>query len=575
MKQRIRIGLCTILALALAPLMLFAEGVAPVKNVILLISDGTSLSTLSLARWYQRLQYPEQQRLHIDPYLSGTVLTYCSNAPIGDSAPTTSTYMTGIPSIQGFVSTYPYSAGDADLVPLNPEWAYRPLVTLMQATSLLQNRRIGLVATSEFSHATPADCTASSYKRSAYEWIVPQMVHNGIDVVIAGGATLLTSPMQSYLEGEGYQVYRNDLGSLSTAKGDKVWSLFGPMDIPYDLDAVEGKDPRIDQMTEAAIRLLDQSEEGFFLMVEGSKVDWAAHANDVVGLATDFLAFDRAVQVALDFAKRDGNTAVIVTSDHGNSGFSIGSYRLEDYAGASKDKLFGPLTDIQLTSIGMEQHLYSIPEEEIEAAFEKLCNIQLTPQELEVIKILKKIKGTKGAEKKALQEEARQKGVELIQASRTKGDFSSLSSFIASIYKDRMYVEFTTHGHTGEEVFLATYAPSQEQRLMGFNTNIELHQYLKNLLGLEPTMLELSEVYYAPHSKLFEGMQYEVSGGDAVVDKVLTVKHKGHTLTIKPFTTEVLIDGQAYQLPLSTVYSDKTGEMYLSRSLLEVFKNRD
>ena len=88
--------------------------VRPVKNVILMIADGTSLPTISLARWYQRTQNPQNTRLHLDPYLSGTILTYCSNAPIGDSAPTTSCYMTGIPSIKGFVSTYPYSDGAND-----------------------------------------------------------------------------------------------------------------------------------------------------------------------------------------------------------------------------------------------------------------------------------------------------------------------------------------------------------------------------------------------------------------------------------------------------------------------------
>ncbi len=74
-----------------------------------MISDGTSLSTISLARWYQNLQADSLTKLHLDPYISGTVLTFCSDAPIGDSAPTTSTYMNGMPSIQGMVGTYPYA----------------------------------------------------------------------------------------------------------------------------------------------------------------------------------------------------------------------------------------------------------------------------------------------------------------------------------------------------------------------------------------------------------------------------------------------------------------------------------
>ena len=83
--------------------------VRPVKNIILMISDGTSLSSVSLARWMQFYRNPANQKLNLDPYLCGTVRTSSSNAPIGDSAPTTSCYMSGQPSISGFVSTYPYS----------------------------------------------------------------------------------------------------------------------------------------------------------------------------------------------------------------------------------------------------------------------------------------------------------------------------------------------------------------------------------------------------------------------------------------------------------------------------------
>ena len=88
----------------------------PVQNVIVLIPDGTSLATYSAARWYQSMMNPEKNQLAIDPFVTGLVRTYSSNAPIGDSAPTTSCYMTGMPSQSGFVSTYPKSDGPNDLI---------------------------------------------------------------------------------------------------------------------------------------------------------------------------------------------------------------------------------------------------------------------------------------------------------------------------------------------------------------------------------------------------------------------------------------------------------------------------
>lgn len=102
------------------------ENVKPVKNVILLIPDGTSLATISIARWLQWYQDPSKPKLNIDPYLCGTVRTHSSNAPIGDSAPTTSCYMTGQPSRTGYVSTYPENDGDNDIYPTDPARAFQP-----------------------------------------------------------------------------------------------------------------------------------------------------------------------------------------------------------------------------------------------------------------------------------------------------------------------------------------------------------------------------------------------------------------------------------------------------------------
>lgn len=559
------------LFVVLCPLSIWAQDVKPVKNVILMITDGTSLSTISLARWYQRMLDPTDQKLNIDPYLSGTILTYCSNAPIGDSAPTTSTFMTGIPSIQGFVATYPFSDGENDLVPLDKSMEYRPLLTLMNASKILKGKKIGLVATSEFPHATPADCVASSYNRGKYEWIVPQMVHNNIDVVVAGGAMLLDRSQISFLESKGYGVFKDDLNSLKNYQGDKMWSLFGPMDVAYDLDAQKGKDPKIDEMTEAALRILDKGENGFMLMVEGSKVDWAAHANDPVGMATEFLAFDRAVKVALDFAKKDGNTVVIVTSDHGNSGLSIGSNLLKNYAGAPLSEVFGPLTDIKKTSIGMEAPIQAADEGKIGEVFMKEAGIELTPHEIEVLSVLRQLKGLKGKEREVVVAKAKELGVSTKESARNTGDYTSLSSYIASIYRDRMKLGFTTGGHTGEETILAVYAPTQEQRLMGVNTNIELYDYMHQLLGMDQSMLDLSKEYYVPHTELFKGMKYEIKG-ETPNEKVLKVMHKRHTLIVKPFTTIVEVDGKKSELPISTVYSDKTNQMYLPMAVKDYLK---
>ncbi|MDO5036055.1 MAG: alkaline phosphatase [Porphyromonas sp.] len=573
-KQKLSKSMILGLLLLLAPLSQVVTAVEPAKNVIIMISDGTSLSSVSLARWYQRALDAEKQTLHFDPYISGTVLTYCSNAPIGDSAPTTSTYMNGVPSIQGFVGTHPYSSGEADLVPLDASMEYRPLVSLMEATKLLQERKTGIVVTCEFPHATPADATAHSYNRGRYEWIIPQMVHNGVDVVIGGGAGLLNEKHQDYLRRNGYGVFLNDISSLSDYQGGKIWSLFADRALPYDIDADHSETPTLAQMTETAIRTLnkgDQGDNGFFLLVEGSLVDWAAHGNDPVGIATEFLAFNEAVGVALDFAKEDGNTVVIVTSDHGNSGISIGSRRSPNYAGTSLSEVFGPLTTIKKTAPGLAALLVETPGENVAEVFETNASFAPTEEELKALQLLRKhsLASRDSKERQEILDEVKTLALENLDYNTQKP--GNLTDLVTSIYRSRMFIEFTTSGHTGEEVFLATYAPKQEQRMMGFNTNIQLHDYMRGLLGLEPTMIELTHKWFAPHTEVFAGMDVTITG-DKAVEKILNVRYNGHTFTIPAFSKVGTLDGKPYMLPLATVYVDKKDVFYLPASVREALQ---
>ncbi|WP_026161609.1 alkaline phosphatase [Porphyromonas somerae] len=550
------------LLFALPQLLVAEQPTKPVKNVIFMISDGTSLSTISLARWYQNLQADSLTKLHLDPYMSGTVLTFCSDAPIGDSAPTTSTYMNGMPSIQGMVGTYPYATSQ-DLIPVDSTMGYRPLVSLMEATRVLQDRKVGVVVTCEFPHATPADATAHSYSRKRYDWIIPQMVHNHLDVVIGGGAGLISEEQVNYLRSQDYGVYLNDHASLTSNQKDRMWSLFSHRDIPYDMDGVAGRDPKLSEMVSSAISLLDRNNpNGFFLLVEGSKVDWAAHANDPVAMATEFLAFDRAVQVALDFAKADGNTIVVVTADHGNSGLSLGRGDLHNYAGASKETLFGPLVKIQKSSVGLAEMIKSEEESELAKIFEEVTTFAPTEEELVALKLLRQLELAPDAERAAIKQQLKALNISGEGALYTAG----LSDFIASIYRDRMYLAFTTHGHTAEDVFLASYAPTEEQRLMGVHNNMELHDYLRRSLGLEPTMLELTHEYFAPHSEVFSGLKVTISG-DEPQNKVLTVKKGRKTLQIKSFTNQLYLNKELHELPMPVVYVDKTNQFYLPTSL--------
>jgi len=314
-----------------------------------MVPDGTSISVLSLSRWYQFYTDENQTRLAIDPYICGMVRNHSSNAPIGDSAPTMSGYMTGYYSQTGFVSMCPPTS-ENDLVEVDSLLSYTPRITVMEAARITQNKAIGLVFTCEYPHATPAATSAHWYKRSDYATIQKQMMHNSIDVVIGGGATLMTQQDSLTLTKNGYHICKNDMESMNNSNSNKLWALFGDKGkygyMDYDWERDTAKQPSLSQMTKKAIELLSENKEkeGFFLMVEGSKIDWAAHRNNPNDILSEFLAFDAAVKVAIDFAQENGETLVVICPDHGCGGMSIGNKRSnKGYDKLSLSKIMKPL----------------------------------------------------------------------------------------------------------------------------------------------------------------------------------------------------------------------------------------
>lgn len=542
------------------------ENVKPVKNVIVLIPDGTSLATVSIARWLQWYTDPSKPKLNIDPYLCGTVRTHSSNAPIGDSAPTTSCYMTGQPSRTGYVSTYPENDGDNDIYPTDPARAFQPLTTVLEAAKIVKNKATGLVFTCEFPHATPADCSAHSYNRGKYEWIAPQMVHNDLDVVIGGGASILSPDMEAYLQANGYKVYKNDLKGMRADNSSKMWALYGDKEMAYDLDRNPEEQPSLEEMTRKAIGKLSQDPDGFFLMVEGSKIDWAAHGNDPVGMATDMLAFDRACGAALEFARQNGETAVVILPDHGNSGISIGRADCKGYDKLTKDQLFHQFSQYKLTAEGFAKKVNSEPASEVQNIFRTYAGFELTPEELTALNNCKDYKNSPIP--------AEQRSAEGM-ASMYSG---SLTGFMAKLLTSRTCFGFTTGGHTGEEVFLAAYHPEGTLPL-GMHTNIEINQYLCGLFGLQGKLEELTARNFARHTDVFKDYVCEMipateeKGSPTLIVK--NKKNKKKQLTITPFTNIVKAGKKGQEeirLNSVIVYVDKNNTFYLPTSLADYLK---
>lgn len=516
----------------------------PIRNVIVMIPDGCSTELLALGRWMNG-----GLPLSLDSRIRGLVRTYCSDSPIGDSAPTGSTYATGHRSQDGFIATYPARGMDRNGIRFDTpdSLAYRPMFTLLEAARL-QGKATGMVVTCYFPHATPADFLAHTPNRNQYGRIAKQMVHHPCDLLLGGGSYWVDS---SHKEGYNAQkeLWNRDISytkSFAEAQrrvqqGDyKLWGLFSPKEMDYEIDRNPQEQPSLEEMTRLAIEALSRQENGFFLMVEGSKVDWGAHNNDLPAVAFDFLAFDRAVGAVMDFAEKDGHTLVVVMPDHQTGGLSIGNRRSNSgYARRSAEELFDPLRRCKASYEKTVKDLFAAPSDE--------------PLDL---RLQQSIQANFGID--SIGPEDMERLCAILQ--ENKAARKSVRA-LSEVLNRHFYMGWTTFGHNGGDVFLACYHPGGGE-LKGLIDNEEIAPYICRQAGL-PSLDELSQTYYAPLSSVFPNASYKTVYKNATHDEsedplhVEIMMEKGKTLKIYPNTDRAERNRKKITLPGICIYNGK------------------
>ena len=424
-----------------------------VQNVILLIPDGQSVGGTTLARWYNG-----GKPLAVDEMACGLVRTYSSDAAIADSAPSGTAMATGFKSHTGFVGVLPDVNSMPGMNPLAKGDERKPIASVLEAAQLA-GKSTGIIATSEIMHATPADFTAHDPSRKNYDNLSEQQVYQDIDVVLGSGEKYFTKEVRgdgedlvSEIKNLGYD-YVTSIEEMNSSDSEKIWGMFAPVDMAYDFDRDPSKEPSLAEMTSKAISTLSKNENGFFLLVEGSKVDWAAHANDPIGVISDTLAFDDAVKVALDFAKKDGNTVVISVTDHGNGGITIGNTATDsNYDKLHIDEYIEPLKKATLTGEGVEKLLNDDRSNIVEVMSKYYGVDDLTEEEIKAIK---------------------------------DTEAGSLNYTVGPIISKRANIGWTTTGHTGEDVPLYIYAPNNCEKLSGVVENTDIAKYMSRVMGID------------------------------------------------------------------------------------------
>jgi alkaline phosphatase len=297
------------------------------RNVVFLVSDGMNHGALSLARQFRAsLGGGETRwtRMYRElPVVRSLAETFSANSCVTDSAAAASAWGGGRRVDNGVLNILPDGT---------------PVPTLHEKLRAA-GKRTGLVTTATVTHATPAGFAANVASRADESLIAAQYLERRVDLLLGGGRKFFSPDLKGNYAAAGYEVVESRdalLGSAgeSAAAGRPLLGLFHESHLPYSIDHVHVPElaaavPALAEMTRIALDRLAPAPDGFFLLVEGARIDHAGHANDAAASIHDQLAFDDALGVALDFAEAHPDTLVIVTTDHGCGGIQMNGVSAE------------------------------------------------------------------------------------------------------------------------------------------------------------------------------------------------------------------------------------------------------
>lgn len=440
----------------IAVLILCLGGAAPVsaqseaeerpRNVILFVADGGGPASFTMARDYLRWK-EDRQALAFDSVLVGSIRTFATSSRVTDSAAGATAFSTGVKTYNGAIAVDPEE---------------RPLATLLEAAEQ-RDMATGLVATSRLTHATPASFAAHVPQRAMENQIAAQMMEQDIEVLLGGGRrhflpdTVETSESSEGERGQrtddrdlleearanGYNLVQ-DRRALMDAQDTPVLGLFTRSHMAYEVDRDAEREPSLAEMSRKALDLLSTDEEGFFLMIEGSRIDHAAHGNDAAGHLYDLLAYEEAIREVLEFAREEGNTLVLATSDHETGGLTLGRNR---DGGGVYDWQPEVLDRIEASHGEIIAEMGDNPDEAL-IAFRSLTGID---------------------DLSSVEEALIHAAFRTDDEGETEADTGQLSRALAEIISRRALVGWTSTGHTAVDVNVYAYGPGHDLFIGNFD----------------------------------------------------------------------------------------------------------
>jgi alkaline phosphatase len=440
------------------------------KNLIVLIGDGMGPAEVTAARYYSK-KFLNKDRLELDGgYYVGKATTYSQAGPytsesgaVTDSAAAGTAFSTGNKTYNNAISVS------------NGEVA-KPFGSVVEA-AIKQGKATGLVTTDSIVGATPAVWASHVRQRGNQNAIASQYLNSGVNVFFGGGKTNFITKAEKGkrtdkniipdFEAKGYKTAYDKAGldAIPATAGNAI-GLFALNEIPYVLDR-DDKTPNLPQLTQKALDILSQNKNGFVLMVEGGRIDHAGHANDLPANIQETLELDATFKTLVDFAKKDGNTSVVVTADHETGGLSL-----------ARDNVY----ELNVDLFNKEKHSY-----------EYLDAILKTAQTADDVR--KIVADNMGFTDLSDEE------IALI----LKGDGSSYGrgGGYNAVVSKRLAVGWTGHGHTGVDVGVWAYGPIASL-VKGDIDNTDIAKSGAKVIGADLTAAtkELQDKYLYPLFKV-------------------------------------------------------------------------
>jgi len=402
------------------------------KNVIYMIGDGMGPAFTTAYRYYKDDPTTKEIETTVfDTILKGMAHTYPDDHTyVTDSAAGATALSSGHKSYNGAIAV---------------DTAKKPVKTMLEIAKE-QGMTTALVATSQINHATPASFAAHNESRRNYDDIANDYIDNKIagklpvDLMLGGGTEYFIRDDRNLVEEfkqAGYQ-YGDDIQNLGQITQVPAIGLYAPKGLPFALDE---NPTRLKQLTSKAFDLLDgQNDKGFFVMIEGSQIDWCGHANDIACAMAEMDDFAKSIETAKAYVDKNPDTILVITADHSTGGLTIGAhgqYKWETDVIKGVKATAGTLTNLLMESDNLKK------------VWQENTSIEFTAEN----------------------------EIKLKQA-KAMGE-KTLNLAVKSIINDLSFTGWTTGGHTASDVQVFAYGKNSDD-FVGSQNNTDI---AKKLIG--------------------------------------------------------------------------------------------